>query len=66
MDEQMRWLTVQGACERAQCGKRVIYAAVRKGRLAASKLNDRGDLRFAPAWIDSWIEGAKVRAGRVV
>ena len=56
MSQQVRWMTVDDACKRAQCGKKSIYTAVKKGKLQFAKLNERGDLRFDPAWIDSWIE----------
>jgi excisionase family DNA binding protein len=56
MQQQVRWLTVNDACERAQCGKKSIYAAVRKGKLQAARLNDRGDLRFDPDWVDKWVQ----------
>jgi integrase len=51
MEGSTPWLTIEGACARAQCGKRVIYRAVKAGKLKAARINERGDLRFLPEWI---------------
>jgi excisionase family DNA binding protein len=50
------WLTVTEAAARARCGVRVVYRAVHRGKLRAARISDRGDLRFRPEWIDTWID----------
>ena len=48
-------MTVEGVCARAQCGKRLVYRAVQHKRLRAARINERGDLRFLPEWVDAWL-----------
>ena len=55
-DEVPTWLTVREAALRARCGVKIVYRAVRSGRLRAARLGGRRDLRFRAAWVDSWIE----------
>ena len=50
-----RWLTVDEARQRAQCGRRPIYRGVNSGKLKAVRANARGDLRFKAEWIDEWL-----------
>ena len=54
------WLTVREAADRARCGTKVIYRAVKEGRLRAATVSGRGRgrgaLLFAPEWVDAWIE----------
>jgi excisionase family DNA binding protein len=50
------WLTTKEACARARVSKRVIYDAVKAGRLRAAIIDGRGDYRFREEWIDAWIE----------
>ena len=49
------WLTLAEAAHYAKAGKRCLYAAVRDGRLKAARINQRGDLRFTPEWLDAWL-----------
>ena len=49
------WLTVAEAAERARCGTRSIYSAVRAGTLRAARLGGRRELRFLAEWIDAWL-----------
>ena len=53
MADTIRWLTTQGAADRACCGARTIRRAVRSGQLRAARL--RGELRFLERWIDKWL-----------
>ena len=53
------WLRVAEAAKRAQCGTRVLYEAVRKGRLRAVRVNERRDLRLRAEWVDAWLEGRR-------
>ena|SRR5579862_976509 len=55
------WLKVSEAAKRAQCGTRVLYEAVRKGRLRAVRVNERRDLRLRAEWVDAWLEGTGPR-----
>lgn len=50
------WLTVRNAAQRVQCSDKVIYGAVRSGKLRHAVANARGDLRFKPEWVDAWLE----------
>ena len=54
------WLTVREAADRARCGTKVIYRAVKEDRLRAATVSGRGRgrgaLLFAPEWVDAWIE----------
>jgi excisionase family DNA binding protein len=52
----MLWLTVREAADRARCGPKVIYRAVRTGHLRAAKIGGRAELRFRPDWIDGWLD----------
>jgi excisionase family DNA binding protein len=49
------WLTVHEAADRARCGERSIYNAVRSGKLRAARLGGRRELRFLAEWIDAWL-----------
>ena len=49
------WLTLTEAAQYAKAGKRCLYGAVRDGRLKAARINQRGDLRFTPEWLDAWL-----------
>ena len=51
------WLTVREAAERARCGTKVIYRAVKERRLRAATVSGRGRgrgaLLFAPEWVEA-------------
>lgn len=49
------WLTVKQAAARAQCGPKLIYAAIQRGQLRASRLGTRNDLRILESWLDAWM-----------
>lgn len=51
----LHWLTVTEAAGRARCGVKIIYGAVRAGRLQASRIGGRGDLRFRAEWVDEFL-----------
>lgn len=50
------WLTMKEAAVRARCSAKVLYRAVGAGKLRHATINERGDLRFRPAWVDAWLE----------
>jgi excisionase family DNA binding protein len=50
------WLTVEDVMARVKCGRRVVYRAVKSGKLRGAELNRRGDLRFRCEWVDAWVE----------
>ena len=52
------WWTVDQAAAHAKCGKAIIYAEVRRGKLRAARLGGRRELRFLPAWVDAWLLAA--------
>ena len=49
------WLTVGEAAGRARCGVKTIYREVKAGRLRATRVGGRRDLRFLAVWIDDWL-----------
>ncbi len=51
------WLKVREAADRARCGPKTIYRAVRSGQLRAARLGGRRELRFLDSWIDAWLLG---------
>jgi excisionase family DNA binding protein len=57
MSDTIRWLKVQEAADRARCGPKTIYRAVRSGQLRAARIGGRRELRFLESWIDYWVLG---------
>jgi excisionase family DNA binding protein len=57
MGDAIRWLKVREAADRARCGPKTIYRAVRSGRLRAARIGGRRELRFLESWIDEWLIG---------
>lgn len=63
------WLTVAEVAAEVQVGRRSVYNAVRAGRLKATAVNERGDLRIHRNWIAAWrscvvVPAKKTRRGR--
>lgn len=54
------WLTPQQAAQRAQCSKKLVYNAVRAGKLKAARLGVRNDIRIHAEWLDAWIAAAAI------
>jgi excisionase family DNA binding protein len=52
------WLTVTQAAAWAQCGPKMIYRAVKTGRLRAAVIGGRRELRFRLEWIDNWLDAS--------
>lgn len=50
------WLTTKQAAARAQCSAGTIWLAVRAEKLRVARAGR--NLRFRPAWIDTWLETA--------
>jgi len=48
------WLTVQEAADMLRTGRRSIYRAINSTQLRAARINKRGDLRIARAWLLDW------------
>ena len=57
MGNVIRWLKVRDAADRARCGPKTIYRAVRSGQLRAARIGGRRELRFLELWIDQWLIG---------
>lgn len=57
MGDVVRWLKVREAADRARCGSKTIYRAVRSGQLRAARIGGRRELRFLESWIDHWLMG---------
>ena len=53
---ECRWWTARRAAAHIGAGTKEIYKAVRKGKLKAVRLNDRGDIRTTREWVDEWME----------
>lgn len=49
------WLTVKEAAARAKCGPKMIYYAIKNGKLRASRLGARNDIRILESWLDAWL-----------
>jgi excisionase family DNA binding protein len=49
-----QWITVDEAARRARCGIKLIYREVRAGRLRASRVGGRRELRLLGEWVDEW------------
>jgi excisionase family DNA binding protein len=62
MTDGIRWLKVREAADRARCGPKTIYRAVRSGHLRAARIGGRRELRFLDGWIDRWILGQERQA----
>jgi excisionase family DNA binding protein len=54
------WLKVREAADRARCGPKTIYRAVRSGQLRAARIGGRRELRFLDSWVDAWLLGQEV------
>ena len=59
MSDDIRWLTVRDAADRARCGPKTIYRAVRSSQLRAARIGGRRELRFLASWIDAWLLGVE-------
>ena len=64
MGEGTRWLKIGEAADRARCGPKTIYRAVRSGQLRAARIGGRRELRFLADWIDAWLIGEQEGFGR--
>jgi excisionase family DNA binding protein len=53
MQEQAQWLTVKQAAQHLQCGPRVIYQAIRDGKLKAVRTGQA--FRTHVDWIYAWL-----------
>lgn len=49
------WLTVKDAAGRAKCSPKLIYQAVKAGRLRAARLGVRLDIRIYSLWLEAWL-----------
>lgn len=50
------WLTAADVAEQLKLGIKVIYRAVKRGRLRAARIDGRGLYRFRQEWVDAWVE----------
>jgi excisionase family DNA binding protein len=53
---ESRWWSARRAAAYIGAGPKEIYKAVRSGKLKAVRLNQRGDIRTTPEWVDAWME----------
>jgi len=49
------WLTVKEAAARAKCSAQLIYRAIHDGRLRASRLGTKYQIRILDTWLDAWL-----------
>lgn len=49
------WLTVKEAAARAKCSQKLIYCAIKDGRLRASRLGTSRQIRILDTWLDAWM-----------
>ena len=54
--EASHWLTVREAAAWAKVSPGLIYLNIKLGRLRASRLGFRNDLRIKTEWLEAWIE----------
>lgn len=54
------WLTPREAAARAQVSTKLVYNAVRNGKLKAARLGVRNDIRIHETWVDAWITAAVI------
>ena len=59
MSVPTRWLKIGEAADRARCGPKTVYRAVRQGQLRAARLGGRRELRFLEEWVDGWLLAAE-------
>lgn len=57
MSNEIRWLTIQQAADRACCRPTRIQQAVRTGHLRAVRIGTRGKLRVRENWLEEWLMG---------
>jgi excisionase family DNA binding protein len=60
MSDAIRWLKVVEAADRARCGPKTIYRAVRSRQLRAVRVGGRRELRFLESWVDCWLLGNQI------
>ena len=58
MSADSPWLDVRGVCQRAHCGRRIVYAAIAAGRLRAAHVDGRRSIRVHRDWVDAWLNAA--------
>ena len=49
------WLTVGQAAKIVQCGRKLLYRAVRCGDLRAARIGARRDIRIRRDWLDEYL-----------
>jgi excisionase family DNA binding protein len=59
--EALDWFTVPEIAATLRTGRRSVYQAIQSGELRAARVNERGDLRIARAWLLDWCERRAVR-----
>jgi excisionase family DNA binding protein len=52
------WATVDQEAQRVQLGKKILYEAIKAGRLRAARVANRRAYRLRPAWTDAWLESS--------
>jgi excisionase family DNA binding protein len=61
MTGESPWLTIAEAAARAKVSKPIVYRAIARGTLQASKVDaiaKRSAIRIHVEWVDSWLESA--------
>lgn len=58
--ESSPWLTPYECAARAKCGRKLVYYAIRTGKLKAARLGVTGSLRVHVSWLDAWVSASLV------
>lgn len=51
----MKWITIRDAAAIARLSKRMVYAAVERKELRASRIGTGRNLRTTEEWVNAWL-----------
>jgi excisionase family DNA binding protein len=54
-EDRATWLTVKEAAAIAKVSPKLIYLNIKQGRLRASRLGYRKDIRIRENWLEEWM-----------
>jgi excisionase family DNA binding protein len=49
------WLTIDQCAHVVQCGRKLLYRAVKRGDLRAARIGARRDIRVHRDWLDEYL-----------
>ena len=53
--QPLPWTSIKAEAKRIGVGPRSLYRAAAAGKLRAIPVNDRGDLKTLPQWVDEYL-----------